>query len=222
MVNESLLEFIESAVENVKDYLGKDIYLPIEKDYEEIGSSNEEYKIGHFKVEEFAINNIGDVLYKVLADSHSRLQSSYSSSDIGKTIFCDEHNAEAALKGEQYGMSKDTAGLFNAFYKLEAMKNNLKDTSVFCTIFNTENAKFEIAVMRLKSLMISGSDYHYNRYIDDERDFKRDKLLVACRVEDNIGAFDGVFGQRCFIDSEKAWAKVEEMNQNVDKYRHNN
>lgn len=219
MVNESSLEFIELAVKNAQGYIGKDIYLPIKSDYAENIDNNEEYKIGHFKLEEFTLNNVGDELYEVLADSYSRLQNSYDSSAIGKTIFCDKPNAEAALKGEQYGMSKDTAGLFNVFYKLEAMKSNLKDTSVFCIIFDTENEKFEIVVMRLKNLMISGSEYHYSGYIDDERSFKRDKLLVACEVKDNIGVFKGVFGQRCFLDSEKAWTKVTEMNQNVDNYR---
>lgn len=202
MTNEVLKTFILRAVQIAQPLLGKDIYALIDDGLE----------IGHYHIEEFVMEDVTDKNINVYADSHSRLVNGYNSDDVGYGVFGTEHEAYSGLHAVTFDWSEETKTLSDVFQQLSNLSDQKIDRTVFCVLLDESSNKFNVTAMPLYDLMISGSTYHYKDLMDNDREFKRNGILVACKTRDEIGSFTGVFGERCFLDSEHAWQKAQTMN----------
>ena len=98
------------------------------------------------------------------------------------------------------------------FAKLEVLQKKCIDSTLFCVLQETNKETFQVVAMRAYNVMISCTGYHYDRLIDDSSVLKRDGYVIAFDLNDSIGNFTAVLGERCFMDSQKAFEKAEKLN----------
>ena len=129
----------------------------------------------------------------------------------GLSLMQGAQSASQEIEGEVI-WSEETKTLSDVFQQLSNLSDQKIDRTVFCVLLDESSNKFNVTAMPLYDLMISGSTYHYKDLMDNDREFKRNGILVACKTRDEIGSFTGVFDERCFLDSEHAWQKAQTMN----------
>lgn len=223
MENKGLKSYVNQAISIIGNSLGKNIYTPTTKDVTD-GSKHCEIKCS--TVTEIVIQGIGKDYFRVFGDSNPHDINTYFTSDeIGTSIFCDKENAEDYSKNIPHSIGADTALLLHTLSNLELMNKNLPDLLVFGIAYNHGTDLFDVVAEKLQGLVFSNSLEVYGKYFDNIDDYNKTKPIIACETcETHDGRYDtckiaGVIGQRCFFDSEEAWNKVAEMNENIEEYR---
>ena len=225
MVNEELGKYIQDF---------HNIVLPVLNKYIFAMTTDEDMKLRKFEISEFTLRHIGtyDLIEDgVYADSHPYLVNSYCKRDLGKsifgkTIFCGEAKSEklnllipdnSDEGNENFVEMPDTQILYDTFEKLEMLRQKNIDRTVFCVLQDEKTSKFQVVAMQLCNLMISGSGYHYREILDNNERLRNTGCIVACDLNDDIGRFTAVFGERCFLSSAHAFKKTKELNESIKK-----
>ena len=215
MKNEELQKYIDDIRKVAKSALDKQIYLPVKCDYD---YELEEYTgsiISNYNIQEFVLEHIGKEYGSVYGDSHFKLKGSYRKEEVGVSLFCDKENARLALENKKYEILQETKVLLDTFNKLEELQKKTIDNTVFCVLQDNKTEKYQVVVMEVYNIMVSCTNYHYEKLIDDMSELKLNGSIVACELRDEIGHYTAVFGQRCFTDSNEAFEKAKRLNREL-------
>lgn len=230
MRNEEFETYINHVIETAKQILTKPVFAITcgNCDMDPISCKQKNCKEGSV-IDEISIDTV--CLYHLQKKEHDTLidrcvdtsVKGYSfrlsgnlREDLGEAVFCDRETIQAAFDEKTYTLDEETKSLISMFDDLEAYRKTPVDRTVFCVLRTNETEDdqtlYEVCVMKVINVIITSRIGQYDSYINDRAKMERDGYIVVFHLLDTAGGATKVLGQQCFLDSEEAFAKAEELN----------